>query len=271
MNRWLEDRQAHAHQLHQRAERTRSREDILAWERFARQTARMQVTAQHLRSALPQNFAVVNGVRAVFQGREIYLEHVVVGPTGIYLIESVEDNPLWREDLARSIAFFIQTLGSESGRFSCLVIARELGGIDHLPPGAHLVDSTDAAIMVIRDTHVGDPLPPAVAQEFWHVLRALSAHGPIRAAAEPRRFTWREWVTIGCAFGVSLLLLTEPELGPTAFVGGLFIIVAPAAGLAALTLLFPAGAPRKVASWVLMVLSLMFFLLMTIGALAPEA
>lgn len=243
----------------------------MTWERFARQTARMQVTAEQLRRELPQTFALVSGARVFFQGREVYLEHLVVGPTGIYLIESVEDNPLWRDDLARSIAFFIQSLGSESGRFSCLVVARELGGTDRLPPGAHLVDSLEAAIMVMRDTHVGDPLPPAVAQEFWHVLKAMTVRGPLPAvAAEPRRFTWREWVTIGCALGIDLLMLAEPEFGYGEFLIGLFIFVGPAAGFAALTLLFPQGTPRKVASWILMIFSVIFFLLMLIGSTVAE-
>jgi len=273
VEKWLQDRQVHEQVLYTRAQRTRSPQDIAEWERFARQTARMRVTAEQLRGALPEEYSVQSGIRVLFQGREIYLEHLVVGPSGIYLVESAEDNAQWRDDLARNLAFFSQNLGSSVRYYTCLVIAREVSGTDRLPPGAHLVESVEAAVYVIRDTPVTDPMPPSVAQELWHIIGSLSPRAPMQAPAPPpsrpvsggRRFTWREWVTVGCALGVNFLILAEPDMDLGHFVVGLFVLVGPAAGLAGLTLLLPAGAPRAVASWTLMLLSVMFLLLMMIG------
>lgn len=269
VEKWLRERQAQEQALYSRAQRTRSQQDIAAWERFARQTARMRVTADQLRGALPPEYAVQSGIRVLFQGREIYLEHLVAGPSGIYLVESVEDNPQWRDDLARSLAFFNQNLGSNIRYFSCLVVARDLAGTDRLPQGVHLMESLEAALYVIREAPVTDPMPPSVAQELWHIIRALSprvpVQAPVRAASRDRRFTWREWVTIACAAAANLLLMTQPGMSLGHFIIGLFVIVGPAAGLAGLTLLLPAGEPRTIASWVLMVLAVLFLLLMVPG------
>lgn len=270
MEKWLQERQAREQVLYSRAQRSRSQQDIVEWERFARQTARMRVTAEQLRSALPQEYAVQSGIRVLFQGREVYLEHLVVGPSGIYLVESIEDNPQWRDDLARSLEFFRQNLGSNLRYFTCLVVARDVAGADRLPTGANLLESLDAAVSVIRDTPVTDPLPPAVAQEMWHLLQALAHRAPMQAQAAPpapRRFTWREWVTISCALGADALLLTEPDFGPGAFFVGLFVLVGPAAGLAGLTLLLPAGVLRSLASWLLMFGAVFFFLAILLGVM----
>lgn len=271
MEAWLQYRHHCAEFLRARAHASGNRAEFDAWERYARQTARMQATAAQLARALGAGFTVANGLRVSHQGREIYLEHLVVGPTGIYLIETAEgDDAQWRHDLAQNIAFFQQALGTQVAYFTCLVVSRA-AGLGSLPPGAHLVDSSDIAIDVIRDQRSGLLMPPALAQELWHLLQAVAIReqGQVSPPPAARTTSRLEWATLALPLVYSIVIGLLDSL--TGFFAALFVFVLPTGLLWPLIRLIRRESLRRGLMITLLVLALLLFLLLLIGVTADPA
>lgn len=227
---WLQYRHHCAEFLRTRAQTSGSKSEFMAWEKYVRQTARMQAAAGHLAAALGPTYAVANGLRLNHMGSEIYLEHLVVGPTGIFLLETTEgDNEAWRQDLIRNMDFFQRALGTQSFYFTCLVTCRTIG-TSPLPPGAHLVDSLDVAIDVIRDQRSGMTLPLALAQEIWHLIRGVEVSEAPLTRPMPqlpqRRSKW-EPIALGLTVLYTLIAATvDGEFAPS-IVAGLVMFTLP--------------------------------------------
>lgn len=264
MESWLNERRRYAEALQQRAQRTGGQAEIAAYERFLRQTARMQATANQLAGALPSPFAMVHGLRLQHQGVEIYLEHLVVGPTGIFLIETMEgDDPTWLTDLGRNIAFFRQALGAHASFFTCLVITRTAQLLE-LPEGAHVVESLETAVHVVQDQRFGVQFSPALAQEVWHLIEALRARGPIRPHRQrlTDRVGRREWVLIGATLAMNLVLTLIDGDGLLSWFVGMVMLVVPVLLALWAILRLHRESWRKVGVYSLLTVTLLWFLLL---------
>lgn len=273
-------RQAVAAALQGRARATGSVVDSQAWEQYVRKTSAMTATAHALQQSLPPQFRVANGLRVIYQGKEIYLEHVVTGPTGIYLLETQSEGDLaWRKDLDQNIAFFRGLLGVSAHFFAALIVMREPLR-EQLPPGAHAVESVEVAVAVMTQEG-GIPVSPVMIDQVWANLQALE---PAQAAQPPRAAAPADptphgtilvpppplsdktvprliWATVIMAVlaNLSCSVALGDEDRTLMFVVGLFLVVGPAAGIAALIRLLPWPGARKggLIAW-LVIVSLVF-------------
>jgi hypothetical protein len=183
---WMAHRQAVAAALQGRARATGSVVDSQVWEQYVLKTSAMTATAHALQQALPPVFRVAHGLRVIYQGREIYLEHVVTGPTGIYLLETQsEGDTAWRKDLEQNMAFFRGLLGVSAHFFAALVVMREPLR-EPLPPGAHAVESVEVAVAVMTQEG-GIPVSPVMIDQVWAHLQALEPAQTQAVKAPPPR------------------------------------------------------------------------------------
>lgn len=310
---WMAHRQAVAAALQGRARATGSVVDSRVWEEYVRKTSAMTATAHALQQTLPPQFQVAHGLRVIYQGKEIYLEHVVTGPTGIYLMETQsEGDEAWRKDLGQNMAFFRGLLGVSAHFFAALVVMREPLR-EPLPPGAHAVESVEVAVAVMTQEG-GIPVSPVMIDQVWANLQALqptSAQAP-QPQPQPRpphppragapaspgapqapvppyapapyapvtlpqppadkslpRLIWASVIlaflaNLSCSVGIG------GEDRTLMFVVGLFLVVGPAAGIAALIKILPWPGARKggLIAWVVIVG--LVFLLMLLMAFTYE-
>lgn len=171
---WLVERDQYAAFLLAQSQKSGNAADSMAWERYTLHTATMQTVAAAIRDGLPAEYRVAHGRRISYQGRPIYLEHLVTGPTGIYLIESVDPrDPQWLEDLNANLAFFRGVLGSAAPHFTCLVIQQQPLQ-EKLPAGANAVDSVETALSVIQQPGMGVAMPPFAPELVWQAVDRLA-------------------------------------------------------------------------------------------------
>jgi len=269
VERWQQERERYAQSLRARAEQTGGSLENAEWERYVRQTARMISTAEQLRAALPAQYALANGLRLRHQREEIYLEHLVVGPTGIYLIEFMEGNDEeWVRDQERAIAFFRTILGSHASLFQCFVIPRTTDP-GRLPAGSLLVESLEAAFMVIQDERGGLTLSPAVAQEVWHIIQASAVTTPVQPPKVPfrRRMGRPQWTLLLTSFVMAnTVFYYMDDLSVLSWVTGMILLVIPTAVVLGLILLLPWERARKIATYSLLVVTFLFFVILLAGA-----
>lgn len=232
---WLQQRLGQGEALRSEAERSGSSAAFAVWERFARQTARMQAIDEQLRRELPSHFSVLTGERLRYRGRDIYLEHLVFGPTGLYLIEVSEGgDPAWEKDLALNVAFFRESLGTNASVFNCLIVQRAFKD-PVLPVGANLVPSVEVALDVIRDQSHGVILTPTLAREVHHLIQAvrITNQRPLPAQAFSPRPYWHDLFRLENLPVLVVLIaswmmsIVDPDRG--AFVVGLIFFGLPAA------------------------------------------
>lgn len=227
--RWLQERFEQGEALRVHAERTQNQSASAVWERFVRQTARMQAIDEQLRRELPSSYMVMTGERLRYRGQEIYLEHLVIGPTGLFLMEVAEGkDPAWQKDLELNVAFFRESLGTNASFFTCLVIQRTFDD-PTLPMGANLVPSVEVALDVIRDRSMGLELTPALGNEMRNLVQAVRMTAPPAppALTIAQRLSWQEllklerlpWWT--ALIGGLVMPYTEME-GGTFFTGLVF-------------------------------------------------
>lgn len=228
--KWLQQRHEYGAVLQMHAEARASKAVAAMWDRYVRQTSRMQVIDEQLRSALPSGFTVMTGERLGYKGHEIYLEHLVIGSTGLFLVEVREgDDESWQQDLARNIAFCRESLGANAGFFNCLVIERTLSE-PVMPAGATLVPSVEVALDIIRTERFGVELTPVMVEEVRHLVEAVRIATP----PEPPTLTlkqhlhWRELFTLPnlpwacCAILLAIIYLWSPLVltGAVVYFGG---------------------------------------------------
>lgn len=192
--RWLQHRHAYGEVLRVHARATDSKEVHAMWERYGRQTARMRATDEQLRRELPSDFTVMTGERLRYKGQEIYLEHLVIGPTGLFLLETFEGlDESWQKGLALNLSFCRKSLGTNTALLNGLVIQRG-AVLPVLPAGVNLVPGVEVALHVIRDQRAGMELNPALANEIRRVVEAVrisTPPGPPRLSWK-QRLQWRE-------------------------------------------------------------------------------
>ncbi|MFZ5824626.1 MAG: nuclease-related domain-containing protein [Bacillota bacterium] len=266
MERWLQERRAYAEALRQRVQNAGSPTEAASLDRFLRQTARMQATADQLERNLPSAFGKAHGLRLHHSGQDIYLEHLVVGPTGIFLIETFEgDDPAWLTDLARNITYFRQILGRHASFFTCLVVSRS-ASIVELPEGVRLVDSVEMALDQVLGERQGTPVAPELAREVWYAIQVAGSLTPMRP--------WREgyWERVGRAeqVFVAMLLVTSLVLAAVdkesgvilSFVVAVVLLILPGLVALGLILLIPDKTGRKVAFYILATIAALWSLLL---------
>lgn len=175
---WLQERLAHGEVLRAYARGRWSKMATAIWDRYARKTARMQAVDEQLRRGLPSSYRVMSGERLLFRGVEMELEHLVIGPAGILLIEVAEGpDAAWQQDLERNIAFFRESLGVHAGLVQSLVVQR--GVVDlPLPTGAHFVPDVEVAMAVIREQEGEGGLTGTLANEVVHLVRGMRVRKP---------------------------------------------------------------------------------------------
>lgn len=265
---WISERQAQAQVLQERARSTGSSRDARAWEQYARRTAQMQAVSGKLETAFRRAdspYRLIHGKTIQTGGHKAYLEHLVAGPGGIYLIENLDqEDPDWVRDLERNIAFFRQVA---SASFACLVITREPLRI-RLPDGAHVVDSVEIAIEVIRRD--AELETPAVVDEVWHMLDALAVAEPVQPTPVSgwRRLRWQECAFLGAAYFPSLLLAIEmPDPVLFSLFMGLIVFLLPASGVLWLIARIKQEPARQKVLWTVLIVTVVFDLLLFLGFL----
>lgn len=265
---WLSERQAVAHMLQERAQSTGSAQDARTWEGYVRRTAQMQAVSGRLETAFRtagSPYRLRHGVTIMTAGRTAYLEHIVAGPGGIFLIEHLDqEDPAWVRDLAQNIAFFRQAAPAS---FACLVIQREPLRI-HLPEGANVVDSVDIAIDVIRQD--AELETPAMVDEIWHMLDALA----VMPSAQPKPTSW--WQRIGrlgkailaAAAVPAFIMAVEIPGVPALFslIMGMILFLLPALGVIWLISRVQRESSRRTLMWVVLIAAILFDLLLLLGA-----
>ncbi len=258
--------------LKARSQRTGAEGDYLVWERYTRKTVQMETVAAALNTGLDGRwYRAAHGLSVRHRGRTIYLEHVVTGPAGVYLLETLDPSSFdWQKDLAQNIEFFRSILGPNAHRFVCLVIQRELMR-GALPPGAHLVDSVDVALQVI--TASGEPLDPLVADEVWRTLYALDAGAP-EAPERPsifRRAGRLGLTNVIISAVLSAILVAATFVQESLFeliIGilvSIFMLVVPAVLLTWLFQYIPWDWLRKTLMWMMFVIELLLLIIFTAG------
>lgn len=270
MEKWLENRYAHAEALRQRSDKTGSPIDAMEWERYTVQTVRMQSTAEGLRTGLGEVFRIGTGLRVSYKGAEVYLEHLVVGPTGVYLIESPDlDQETWRRDLSRNVAFLRESLGANARFFACLVIPR--GPVADLPDGVHQADSLEVAIAAIQKG-VGEQMPISVAREVWNLLQALALKQPeAQRSTYWQRWGVLEWAALAIAMVYNIIIMSYGDgFVPLYYLAGIFLFVGPMALVVGLVLLIPSQKWRKGITWAIVGLEIGILLLSLLGMMVGE-
>jgi hypothetical protein len=271
---WQDRRNRQASLLKARSQRTGAEGDYLVWERYTRKTVQMETVAAALNTGLDGRwYRAAHGLSVRHRGRTSYLEHVVTGPAGIYLLETLDPSSFdWQKDLVQNIELFRSILGPNAHRFVCLVIQREpMRG--QLPPGAHLVDSVDVALQVI--TASGEPMEPLVADEVWRTLYALDA-GQSEAPERPSIFRRAGWLGLtnviiaGVVCAIMSAAIYEPGPLWKQFIGilvAIFMLVVPVALLTWLVQYIPWDWLRKSLMWVIFALEVLLLIIATVGYL----
>jgi len=205
-------------------------------EQYVRKTSAMENVEASLRRHLPADCQASHGLSVPYRGHEIYLEHVVTGPAGLFLIETLEDGNPWRKDLALNIAFLAGALGPYAHLLKTLVIAAQPVR-DPLPPGVLTTASIDEAVGLITRRE-GEQLTPALARHLWSRLTPVPVHPQCRAD-EPDPLTDRDAARLSW-FSVFLIvnaaLLTALSIHPHPWQVFLFwcVLFAPATAVSAM-------------------------------------
>ncbi|HEY8346498.1 MAG TPA: hypothetical protein VIL07_04390 [Symbiobacteriaceae bacterium] len=227
--------------------------------------ARAAATAEELQKRLPDSFAVVSGVRVWYRGRPLFLEHVVTGPTGIFLAATVEGNPRWREDLTRAAAFFTENLGPYSQRFTVLAITGEAMKTAPLPC-IRPVESALAAAAVMVEEGTGDVLSPEALREIRERIEMWQVQGP-KGPGAGQGFTWREWVSLGSVVVLTTVMVADAQhITVRDWLPILLVLALPLAAVLWLVNRIPSGRLRAVLSYTIMMLVVGVTLLLSLAA-----
>lgn len=235
--KWLAQRQTAAAALETRARSSGMIADRRLMEQYVRKTDAMATVEAALRRLLPADCRAEHGLTVPYRGHEIYLEHVVTGPGGIFLIETLEDGNPWRKILGLDIAFLTDALGPYAHLLRTLVLAAEPVS-DPLPAGALAVPSVEEAVALIARRSDGEPLSPALARHVWTRLTpVLAPPGPRAAASDPiddRDAGRLAWFSV-CLI-IDAALLSGLRMHPIRWPNFLFwcLLFAPATGITAM-------------------------------------